>query len=98
MSDPYKILGLAPDASEAEIRRRYLDLVRANPPDRAPERFAALHAAYEALSNDAARLAERVFLLEPKHDSFELISADLRDCLRDVRLEVQELLDLADLS
>ena len=41
MNDPYETLGLSPDAGESEIRRRYLELVREFPPDRAPERFAA---------------------------------------------------------
>ena len=45
MNDPYEVLELTPDADETEIRQRYLELVRAIPPDRAPERFAAIHAA-----------------------------------------------------
>ncbi len=56
MADPFTILGVNEDATDAEIRRRYLALVREFPPDRAPERFRAYRAAYEALSDERKRL------------------------------------------
>src|SRR5437763_1604580 len=62
MNDPYETLGLTPDAGEAEIRRRYLELVRESPPDRAPERFTAIHAAYAALR----QAIEQFRAVEPK--------------------------------
>ena len=96
MSDPYEVLGLTPDAGETEIRQRYLELVRAFPPEQAPERFAAVHAAYEALRDPAERLNAQLFAIETKNDSFEAIAADLRRRLRDVRLPVETLLSLAD--
>jgi curved DNA-binding protein CbpA len=96
MSDPYEIFGLTADAGEAEIRQRYLELVRQFPPDQAPERFAAVHTAYEALRDPARRLRDQIFLFETKHDSFEALTADLRNRLRDVRLPIQTLLSLAD--
>jgi curved DNA-binding protein CbpA len=39
MRDPFTVLGVAEDADDAEIRRRYLALVRDFPPDRDPDRF-----------------------------------------------------------
>jgi curved DNA-binding protein CbpA len=96
MSDPYDVLGLTPHAGETEIRQRYLELVRAFPPERAPERFAAVHAAYEALRNPAERLHARLFTLVTTNDSFETLAADLRRRLRDVRIPVATLLSLAD--
>ncbi len=96
MNDPYEIFGLTADAGEAEIRKRYLELVRQYPPDQAPERFAAVHAAYEALRDPARRLHAQLFMFETKTDSFEAIAAELRNRLRDVRLPVQTLLSLAD--
>jgi curved DNA-binding protein CbpA len=95
MNDPYEIMGLRPDASESEIRQRFLELVRAHPPDRSPERFAQVHAAYEALCDPARRIAEQLFTIETRNDSFESIVADLRDRLRDARLPVDRLLELA---
>jgi curved DNA-binding protein CbpA len=96
MSDPYEVLELKPDVGETEIRQRYLELVRAFPPDRAPERFAAIHAAYASLRDPAERLHTQIFALTTKQDSFESIAADLHARLRDVRLPVDTLLAWAD--
>jgi curved DNA-binding protein CbpA len=96
MSDPYETLGLTTSAGEAEIRRRYLELVREFPPDRAPERFTAIHDAYEALRDPARRLQALLFQMETKTDSLEGLAADLRKRLRRVRLPVATLLELAD--
>src|SRR5271167_1415473 len=96
MNDPYDVLGLTPDAGETEIRERYLELVREFPPERAPERFAAVHEAYAALRDPAERLHSRLFMVEAKNDSFEAIATDLRRRLRDARLPVETLLALAD--
>ena len=96
MSDPYEVFGLSTDASETEIRQRYLELVRAFPPDRAPERFAAIHSAYELLRDPAERLRAQLFMVESKTDSFEAIADDLRLRMRDFRLQVDTLLSLAD--
>jgi hypothetical protein len=54
--DPFSVLGVAEDTDGAEIRRRYLALVRDHPPDRAPEQFQEYRAAYEALSDERRRL------------------------------------------
>jgi curved DNA-binding protein CbpA len=96
MNEPYETLGLTPDAGEAEIRRRYLELVREFPPDRAPERFAVVHAAYEALRDPARRLHAQLFQFETTSDSFEAVATDLRHRLREARLPVETLLKLAD--
>jgi curved DNA-binding protein CbpA len=96
MKDPYDVLGLTPDAGETEIRQRYLELVRAFPPERAPERFAAVHEAYAALRDPATRLQEQIFGLETGNDSFDAIAADLRRRIRNCRLPVDTLLSLAD--
>jgi curved DNA-binding protein CbpA len=61
MIDPYHVLGLPAGADDAAIRRRYLELVRRHPPEQAPERFAAVRAAYERLRDRDARLRHRLF-------------------------------------
>jgi curved DNA-binding protein CbpA len=96
MKDPYDVLELSTGAGEAEIRRRYLELVRQFPPDRAPERFAEIHAAYEALRDPARRLQAQIFQTETTADSLEGLAADLRRRLRHVRLPVATLLALAE--
>jgi curved DNA-binding protein CbpA len=60
MRDPFTVLGVADDADDAEIRQRYLALVRKFPPDRAPERFQELRAAYDALSDERKRLETKL--------------------------------------
>ena len=58
--DPYAILGLPRGCDESDVRRRYLELVRQFPPDRAPERFAEIRGAYESLRDPVVRLAVEV--------------------------------------
>ena len=60
MRDPFTVLGVAEDAGDEEIRRRYLALVREFPPDRAPDRFREYRAAYEALSDERKRLETKL--------------------------------------
>ena len=63
-TDAYTILGLVPGASEADVRRRYLELVRQYPPDRAGDRFAEIHRAYEELGDPVRRVESQLFKLE----------------------------------
>ncbi len=58
---PYLVLGLAPSATAEEIRKRYLELVRAHRPGRQPERLQRITAAYEALKDDRARVRTALF-------------------------------------
>jgi curved DNA-binding protein CbpA len=61
MSDPYAVLGLAADADDDTIRRRYLELVREFSPERHPQKFAAIRQAYESLKDLDTRLRYRLF-------------------------------------
>jgi curved DNA-binding protein CbpA len=61
MSDPYEVLGIAPDTPDEAVRRRYLELVREFTPERAPEKFAAIRQAYESLRDLNTRLRYRLF-------------------------------------
>ncbi|MEO8469188.1 MAG: DnaJ domain-containing protein [Chloroflexota bacterium] len=62
-SDPYRVLGLNPGASAADVKRAYRALAKANHPDSAGERalprFLAIQAAYEQLSTQKGRGATR---------------------------------------
>jgi len=62
-ADPFTILGVSQDAGEAAVRARYLELVKQNPPEREPEKFREIRAAYEA-AKDPLTLAQR--LLAPR--------------------------------
>ncbi|EXJ15733.1 J domain-containing protein [Imhoffiella purpurea] len=94
MRDPYLVLGVADDADDAQIERAYRQGIKTYPPERDPERFQALRAAYEALRTRRARLAHRLFdssepepidildraapLGTPQRPSADLIAALLR--------------------
>jgi curved DNA-binding protein CbpA len=55
--NPYQVMGLASTVTEEEIRRVYFKLVREHPPERDPDQFKRIRAAYEIL-RDPARRAE----------------------------------------
>ena len=95
MRDPYEALGLARDADETQIRSRYLQLVREFPPDRAPQRFAEIRAAFDDLRDPLAQIERRMFHLTTL-DSLGSLQADIRARLKTVKLSVASLLSLAD--
>ena len=95
MSDPYEILGLPRGASEADVRRRYLELVREHPPDRAPERFTQIRQAYEKLRDPVMRMESRLFDLQSSGTMAEII-AGVRRRLRRTRLPTPTLLSLVE--
>jgi DnaJ-class molecular chaperone len=95
MGNPYEVLGLEPGSSDAEIRRRYLELVRQYPPDREPERFAAIRKAYDQLRDPMVRMESRLFDLEV-YESLDAIIAEVRGRLRTARIPTQTLLSLAE--
>jgi curved DNA-binding protein CbpA len=64
-SDPFDVLGVPKNADEAEIRARYLELVKRFPPERDPDKFREVRAAFEA-AKDPLLIAQR--LLEPPSD------------------------------
>jgi len=63
LKDPFSVLGVDVNAGDDEIKRRYLALVRAFPPDREPELFQAYRAAFDALCDERKRLEAK--LLHP---------------------------------
>ncbi|MBK9094562.1 MAG: DnaJ domain-containing protein [Anaerolineae bacterium] len=63
--DPYAILGLDRTSDEAAIKRAYFRLVREHPPERDPEKFQELRAAYDQVRTAEARSQTDLFLLQP---------------------------------
>jgi curved DNA-binding protein CbpA len=95
MNDPFEILGVSPEAREVEVRQRYLELVRQFPPDRAPEKFAEIRAAFDAVRDPLARLERQLFRLAGEA-SLASLATELRVRLRSARLPVDALLALAE--
>ena len=77
MNNPYEILGVSPGSSEEAIRSAYLQKVREFPPDRAPEKFAEVRAAFDEL-RDPSRLREKRLQSLETTDSFAALAADIR--------------------
>ena len=62
--DPYALLELMPNASDVEIKQAYFRMVRRHPPERAPQTFKQIRAAYEALKDPQNRLAVDMLRIE----------------------------------
>jgi len=74
MSDPYRILGVSPDASPDEIRSAYHRLARQHHPDLNPEpgaeaRMRALNWAYEVLTDPRQHEADKASSWAPPMDT-----------------------------
>ena len=95
MNDPYQILGVTGDSTEAEIRAAYLQKVRDFPPDRAPERFAEIRAAYDEV-RDPANLRDQRLLALSDRDSIAKLATDIRARLIRADLPTESLLLLAE--
>jgi curved DNA-binding protein CbpA len=63
--DPYVVLGVDRTSDEAAIKRAYFRLVREYPPEREPEKFQELRAAYDQVRTAEARSQTDLFLLQP---------------------------------
>ena len=78
---PYEVLGITSEADDAAIRNAYLTLVKRYPPERHPDKFREIHAAYEMLKDEDRRLRYYLFNQDPQVRSpfqalFEHFNAD----------------------
>ncbi len=64
--NPYKTLGVERDATEAEIKQAYFALVRQHPPERDPEGFKRIRAAYEKLRSGGERAETDLFMVDDR--------------------------------
>jgi curved DNA-binding protein CbpA len=94
MTDPYEVFGLPGDSDDETIRRRYLDLVRQFPPEHAPQKFAAIRAAYEALKDLNTRLRHRLFEAGRK-ESLDVLIEEIACRSPRRRMSLKLLLNLA---
>lgn len=64
-SDPYAVLDLPRTATAAQIKQAYFALVRVHPPERDPEMFKRIRAAYERLRDPERRAEADMLLVQP---------------------------------
>ncbi|MDG4552053.1 MAG: J domain-containing protein [Candidatus Contendobacter sp.] len=77
MLNPFDLLGVAETAGDDAIKRAYLQRVREHPPERDPDRFQAIRAAYETIKTHRDRLRHRLFHQQTP-DLAELVATTLR--------------------
>lgn len=94
MSDAWSALNLNPSASDEAIRRRYLELVREFPPERAPQRFAEIRKAYDELRDPVERVRRRLFM-EDRPEDLDVLMDEFRKHTSTVRIPTSALLNLA---
>src|SRR5215213_11444521 len=63
--DPFAVLELPRTATAEQIKQAYFTLVRAHPPEREPELFKRVRAAYERLRDPEKRAETDMLLLQP---------------------------------
>jgi hypothetical protein len=63
--DPYQVLGVPRTASPDDIKKAYFASVRDYPPEREPELFKRIRAAYDMLRTPEAKAASDLFMLHP---------------------------------
>ncbi len=86
MRKDYEILGIQEDADEKKIKRAYFKLIREYSPEKNPERFQEIRAAYERLLEEKDKPKHDFQLEFPEDDSFALSMFD----------QIQQLLEEGD--
>ena len=66
--DPFLVLNVGLDASDAEVRAAYQALLRRFPPEQRPQQFQQVQEAYQALRTEPERWRWRLLHLEDDHD------------------------------
>ena len=95
MTDPHEIMGVSPEADEATLRQRYLELVRQHPPEKCPQQFAEIREAYEQLRDPVTRLRKQLFQVRTA-ESLDDIIADVREHVHAARIPTETLLSIAE--
>ena len=63
----YEVLGIDTNADEKEIKKAYFRLIRVHSPEKDPEKFQQIRAAYERLSNPQKAPLQNLDFPLPEH-------------------------------
>ena len=72
--DPWKELGISQDAGDDEIRRAYLQKIKAFPPERSPAEFERIRDAYELLRDPLRRAKLMLLSADPRAPLVSLLN------------------------
>jgi len=105
MKTPFELLKVEETATDAEIKKAYLGMVRRHPPEQCPEQFQRIRTAYEAIRSSEDRISYSLFhcAMPDQEDLFDKIlgtvpsnrpdskwlAAVLGDCLKNYRLPAE---------
>ena len=89
-TDPYSVLGLDRKATQAQIKAAYFKQVRTYSPEREPDMFKKIRAAYEQLQTPERRAQTDLFLLQPPPEL-----ANRRQPTFDLTVHPEDLITLA---
>jgi len=95
VSDAIQMLGLESFPSPEQIRAAYLHRVKLFPPDREPERFREIHAAYQILNDPLAQAKQ---MLDPPSRQVDLMQVIEGLSQRKANLSVSDLLALGNVQ
>lgn len=95
MNNSYEVLGVTKQATQEEIRQRYLELIREFSPERAPERFAEIREAYEKLQDPLGDWLDNYCNVETK-DSIDDLIQSIRKRTKSERFPTAALLAMAE--
>ena len=70
--DARKVLGVATDATDEELRAAYLRKVKQYPPDRSPEEFEKIRDAFDKLKDPRRRTLDMITAVSP-FDHFSVV-------------------------
>jgi DnaJ-class molecular chaperone len=62
--NPYKILDISRDATDVEIKKAYFKKIREFPPEKDPEKFKEIRAAYEQIRSSTSRAEADLFIVK----------------------------------
>ena len=105
MKTPFEILEVQESATDAEIKKAYLAMVKRYPPEQCSAQFQRIRRAYELISNAEKRIAHRLFHVEipDRQDCYEKLfgtvavqrpdskwlAAVLEKCIKNYRLPAE---------
>ena len=69
---PYETLGIAREASTAEVKKAYFNLVKQYSPETHAERFKEIRQAYDRLKDHTLRQETEVFLYNDPYGTFKM--------------------------